>query len=360
MSPAPADIIVVGGGIAGLTIAIEQANAGRRVLLLGTARPGAASRASAGMLAAGMGFPASIAPLAVAARERYPAFLAAVHAATGIQVPLNRDGIIELASDDADVARLHGKTRPPGEWLDARALGLLEPALAGHSGGVLHPRDGAVDIGALMGALERWAELHPRITRRDATVVAIEAGEDVATARSGDGVAHAAAHVVLAGGAWVDELELPRPLPVRPVHGELLLLDARLPGRVVYGGGGYLLPRDDGVLVGATSEEVGHQVRTTSAGRDALLAIAERLAPGLSGAQVLRHWAGLRPVSADGLPILGPDPARPALSYACGYSRNGILFAPWAAAQLGRMLAGESAPALGVFSVDRFPIPASP
>jgi glycine oxidase len=118
---------------------------------------------------------------------------------------------------------------------------------------------------------------------------------------------------------------------------------------------GYLIPRAGTLLVGATSEETGFDAGTTPRGLVALRAIATRAVPVLGHAPLAEHWAGLRPITPDGLPILGLDPAVPALCYACGYSRNGILLAPWAAQRLAGLLIGESSiPALAPFGVDRF------
>jgi glycine oxidase len=125
---------------------------------------------------------------------------------------------------------------------------------------------------------------------------------------------------------------------------------------VTYGAGGYLVPRQSTVLVGATSEEAGFASVTTSRGLNDLRAIAARAIPVLAHATVVEHWAGLRPVSPDGLPIVGADPARPELFYACGFSRNGILFAPWAADHLATELAdGTRMEALAPFRIERFP-----
>ena len=117
--------------------------------------------------------------------------------------------------------------------------------------------------------------------------------------------------------------------------------------------GGYLVPRGDTVLIGATSEEAGFENETSLGGLSALRSIATRAIPALANALVVDHWAGLRPMSLDTHPILGADPESPALVYACGYSRNGILFAPWAAAQLAEILVGDPAPDLVPFAVDR-------
>ena len=142
---------------------------------------------------------------------------------------------------------------------------------------------------------------------------------------------------------------------MRPVHGELLTLNARTVRFVTYGGGGYLVPRGDTLLVGATSSESGFECSPTDGGREALLSIARGIDPTLARAAVAQHWAGLRPMSPDALPILGRDPAHPALVYACGFSRNGILLGPWSANRLARIISGDLGDdALATFSPTRF------
>lgn len=349
------DVVVAGGGVAGLCVALAAADLGLDVLLVDEGRPGAASRASAGMLAPGVGFDAGAAPLALDALGRYPAWAERLRGATGVDVALDLRGIIELAENDAELARLHAVAAAGAERLDARMLATLEPALGGHPGGVLHPGDGAVDPVRLVDALDRAVDLAPRIARVRGAVVALAPdGEGVRVATK-EGATYAGRRVVLAAGAWVGGLRgLPRPLPVRPLRGELLTLATPALRHVVHGPGGYLIPRGDALLVGATNEDAGFDAETTEAGRRALAATAGRFAPALADAPVVRHWAGLRPMSPDGLPILGADPDRPEVVYACGYSRNGILFAPWAGERIGALLAGETTAELAVFRVDRF------
>ena len=136
-----------------------------------------------------------------------------------------------------------------------------------------------------------------------------------------------------------------------------MLLDRVPIQHVTYADGGYLVPRGNTLLVGATSEETGFTNATTEDGLAWLRAIAHRAIPSLDEALVVDHWAGLRPVTPDGLPILGRDPSLHTLIYACGFSRNGILLAPWAATQLAALLAGgQTSPAFEQFTVTRFDV----
>jgi len=356
---ADADLLVLGGGIAGLTTALAAAERQMSVILIDSPRPGAASRAAAGMLApAAEEVPQAMHEAAISARDFYPAFLDALRDRTGLQVPLDRHGILQLAPD-GESDRLRANVPEGSRWLDEGAVREIEPALEGQSGALLHPVDGAVDNVALMDALERAVDLVPAIKRVAAEILSVDSDQPSALTRTRG--RFFATRLVLATGAWAAGVPgLPRRIPVRPVRGQLLRLAQCPVHHVTYGGGGYLVPRGDTLLVGATSEEAGFENETSLAGLAALRHIAARVVPSLSAALVVDHWAGLRPMSLDGHPILGPDPDSPALVYACGLSRNGILFAPWAAARLAEVLVGDQTDVLLPFRIDRPSLAGSP
>ncbi|HEX2781690.1 MAG TPA: FAD-dependent oxidoreductase, partial [Gemmatimonadaceae bacterium] len=142
------------------------------------------------------------------------------------------------------------------------------------------------------------------------------------------------------------------------IKGEIAIASGRAVRRVVFGAGGYVVPRGADLLVGATSEDAGFDAGPTAKGLATLDGIARTLlAPWPRGeARFAARYAGLRPVTPDLLPILGADPDVPALLYACGYSRNGILLAPLAAECIAALASGEG-PAfdLSPFRADRFP-----
>lgn len=347
------DVIVVGCGLAGLTTALAAADAGLRVTVLGTPLIGAASRVSAGLLAPSLdGLPAHVLACAVHARDTFPAFIEMLGERTGLAVPLDRAGIIELGSPmelDAALLRMPASTR-----LDRRELETIEPALAMHDGGVLHPSDGAVDTDSLMSAIELAADRTPAISRSAASVIAINPA--TSTVATDTGEAFASEWIVLAAGAWVAHLRgLPRAIPVRPLRGQLIRLRGTGLRHVCCGAGGYLVPRDGFVVVGATSEDVGFQPGTSADGHRLLRGSAESLVPALRDAPTVAHWSALRPMTPDGLPILGPDPGAPKLLYACGYSRNGILISPWAGERLAAHMAQSSQSAVvSPFGIERF------
>ena len=168
---ADADLLILGGGIAGLTTALAAADRQLSVILIDSPRPGAASRAAAGMLApSAEKVPQELRDAALAARDFYPAFLDALRDRTGIAVPLDRRGILELAPE-GEAERLRASIPEGSRWLDEGELRELEPALEGHPGALLHPIDGAVDNVVLMDALERAVERVPTIKRVAAEIL---------------------------------------------------------------------------------------------------------------------------------------------------------------------------------------------
>jgi glycine oxidase len=150
--------------------------------------------------------------------------------------------------------------------------------------------------------------------------------------------------VVLAAGAWAGEIALPRDVvapPVVPVRGQMVVLRGLAVARPLHGFAGYLAPRADGrVLVGSTYEHAGFDKRTTGHAVRTLLAMAEQLVPASAQAAVDHVYAGLRPGTRDGLPVLGAAPGAAGLWYACGLYRNGILLAPAVAEALAELITG--------------------
>jgi glycine oxidase len=137
--------------------------------------------------------------------------------------------------------------------------------------------------------------------------------------------------VVLAAGAWTPLIAgVGAPArAIEPLRGEMIAFGAAPLRHVTYGPDGYLIPRSDGhTIAGSTSEHAGFDADTTEAGVAAIRAGAVRCCPALADVRVDATWAGLRPMTPDALPILGPDPERERVIYACGHARNGILLAP--------------------------------
>jgi glycine oxidase len=335
-------VVIVGAGVAGLATGWRLQQQGCGVTILDRAQPGrGATWAAAGMLAvtAEMEDAAEAErALAIWSNSLWPSFAAELEQASGVPVGLTRAGALMLAADAADLEAM----RPRGEVLDAAQVAALVPGLAPAVGGLWAPDEAHVDSRVMGNALATAFLKAGGTLEPNEAVVRIEEHRGRASAVLTPYGRYAADVVLIAAGAWSSLLE---DLPIRPVKGEMIALapgDAReLPTPVIWGEGVYLVPRDGRLLVGATVQEVGFDTSLTDEARDVLRSRAERLIPAARGWRLDDHWAGLRPATPDGLPLLGPR-ALPNLFIASGQFRNGILFAPAIAEIMHDMILGET------------------
>jgi glycine oxidase len=344
-----ATVVVVGAGLIGLAIGYELARRGATVHVIDANEPGhAASWAGAGMLApyTEMVGPPAFRAFCLSSLERYPGFVADLLERGGVDARLQLDGIVETAYDEASEARL--RARPGTRWLARDELRFAEPALGPSvRGGALCEAEGQVDNRRLGRALlAASAALGVRVDAR-AGPVAVEAdSRRVLGVRGPLGFVPAGA-VVNAAGAWSGALEgVPEHarVPVTPAKGQMLALamPRGLVRRVLWVPGAYLVPRDDGrLLVGATVESAGFDVRVTARGMRLLLEAALAAAPALGDLAIAESWSGLRPASVDGLPYIGAT-SLGGYYVATGHYRNGILLTPATAELVADILEGRS------------------
>jgi glycine oxidase len=357
---AVADLVVVGGGLIGLATAAAAAERGLSVSLLTVPRPGAASRAGAGLLVPyhrGEALNREVAGFMTAGRDLYPTYVRWVEERSGVRIPLHLSGALELARSPVECAALHDAAPDDAVRLTPGEVAELEPALAPTAGGVLYPRDGAVDNVRLSDALGSIVEHHAGVHVVSEAAIRIEIGSTAPAVIGVSGARLQAGRIVLAAGAWTGAIAgLPRPIPVRPLRGQICTVRTAPLRHVVIGADAYMVSRKgDRTLVGSTMEEVGFDAATTTAAIDRLRHGAVAACPALRGQPVLEAWSGLRPATPDLLPILGPDPDYPSLIYACGHSRNGILLAPITAAITSAVAAGDDPTwDLSPFSIGRF------
>jgi glycine oxidase len=351
------DVIVAGGGVIGLCSALAVAERKMDVLLISEPSPGEASRAAAGMLAPSVErASAETDAFGIAARDRYPSYLDFLRDLTGLSVPLNRLGILQIALSEKGIKGLRRSAGPESSWLDREELSRLEPALSHALGAVFNPLDGCVDNVALVDALSAAVAKDPRITFRPARVASVSRTSGGVSAMTADGEIISAERVVIAAGAWSSAIVGARfAQAVTPARGQLIAFENAGLSRVVYGPRGYLVPRDDTVIGGSTMERTGFDASTTEAGIAKVTGAAGEICPPLSSRKIVRAWAGLRPVTPDLRPIIGPDPEFPEVIYACGHGRNGILMAPLTGDLVADLVTGSPLPHdLVQFRPDRF------
>lgn len=354
MQPTP-DVIVIGGGAVGAACARALALGGAKVTLLQRPEtPGEGWRAAAGMLAAQIeaGPDDPIFNLALAGRAFYRRHAAALAEGTGIDIGLTETGILQIARTEADVVAGKAKVawqRQQGhraDWLAAEEVQEGWPWLEPGLGGFWSPEDGALDPHRLVQAFRADAERLGARIEAD-TAIGLDHRSGVLIGVQGERDRYRAGAVVIAGGAWAGRLaHLPRPVSVEPVRGQMAAFPwpAGVPGTIVYGERCYLLRRGDEMLVGATMEHAGFDVEVTADALDDLTRRVAQLYPRVIAGTPLRTWAGLRPGTPDGLPILGPEPRLRGLWYATGHGRNGILLAGVTGDIIAQGLAGEPFP----------------
>lgn len=359
------EVVVAGGGVIGAACARALAARGLQVTVCEPGPdPAAASPASAGMLAAQVELgDDELRALGVRGRELYDSLALALRESTGIDIGLWRDGIASLALDDASAAALRAavaRQRQAGlrcDWLEPADVAARVPGAAPCRGALFAPEDGAVDPSALTRAL--LADARARgVTILPAAVDAVTRSADRVTGVRTTAGPVRARHVVIAAGAWSPMIRgLPRPLPIAPVRGQMAATSwpAGTPRAIVYADHGYVLARGADAVLGSTMEDVGFDARVTEQGIAGIRSGAIRLFPALAQRPITRVWAGLRPVTPDGKPILGADPVLGGLWYATGHGRNGILLAGISGEIVGDLVAtGTSAVDIAFLGPQRF------
>ena len=281
-------VVIIGGGVIGLSVAWHLLPHAR-VTVVDVPKPGAASPASAGMLApfAEAKAPGPMLDLGVASLRLWPSF------AEQLGVTLHGPGMLRIGANDAIV-----------QW--ARAHGFVAEVV---DGGVFTPDEKNVDPPELLGALRREVHIVHEPVEGDVTI--------------------------LAKGAWTEPWSF-------PVRGQIIALKSNAIDTTIYAPDVYLIPRNGRVIVGATEEHVGFELGTPAAG--ALHAKAAALVPALRDAEIVDAWCGFRPGSKDGLPTIGRVDARTFV--ATGHFRNGILLAPITGKLLAEMIVTGNTPEL--------------
>jgi D-amino-acid dehydrogenase len=377
------DVIVIGGGVVGSSAAYRLARAGANVALVDAELDGQATAAGAGIISPGTAMtstdrvPAGFLPLAFGSGRYYSELHHQLaedgETDTGYAVV----GSLVVAADEAEARRLtllerHIAARraagAPGigevSRLDARAARELFPPLAEQVVGVIHVGGTArVDGRLLRGALRRAAQKRgARLLRGQASLV--HQGDRVAGVRV-NGEVLATGSVVIATGAWTSALlgALRLKLPIQPERGQIIHFEVpgadtgHWPVIIGFHHAGYVVSFPTSrVAAGATREPgAGQEVRVTARGVQEILTQALRLAPGLADATLREVRVGIRPVTPDLLPIIGPVPGLRNAYLCAGHGHHGLLMGPYSGALIAD-LALDRAPDLDLapFAAERF------
>lgn len=360
------DVAVLGGGVIGCAVARELARAGLRVALYERGRIGGeASGAAAGMLGVqGETADDVMLRLGLESRRLYPELLGALRRETGMTVEFWRQGTLYLAFSGGDAARLRERQAlqqaagVASDSLTPRQILALEPQVNRRVRmGALFPLDARVDSVALTQALARAAAAAGCALRQgeDVKSVVAEHGRIAGVLTTSGRVACGA--VVNTMGAWAGHVRGTTALPIRPVRGQIAVVQATRPPfrHAVYSSRGYAVARRDGrILLGSTYEGVGFDKHVTAGGLATIIGAALELSPALGSLPLSDAWAGLRPATTDGRPIIGADPAVQGYYIATGHYRNGILLAPLTARMVAALVRGEPHPWQALLGVERF------
>jgi glycine oxidase len=363
------DVLVVGGGVIGCSIAWRLAQSGIKVTVIERGQVGCeASRAAAGMLSP-QGQAGSSGPffdLCLRSRAMYRVFANELTEASGVDIEYKDEGTLFVVVEDED----QDETTRWASWQLEAGLALelisvddlrkLEPAVTqSATRAIFLPEEHQVENRRLMDALavatkRAGVEL---IEGAEVTALATDRGKVTGVVCGGEH--RRAGMVVVAAGTWSSQLLEPLGLNVRitPARGQMIAVRSHaFPlNRVLHSSKVYVVPRRDGrLLIGATVEYAGFHKAVTAAATRHLLSAALELVPSLAELDIVDMWSGLRPDTNDHLPIMGPSGVDNLL-LATGHFRNGILLAPITADLIaGTLLSGEEPEALRTFSLERF------
>jgi glycine oxidase len=339
------DVVVVGGGIIGGSIAFALSQRNLRVAVLDRQEfVREASWAAAGMLSPAPDCPSAIplVPLGRASLAMYANFIAHVEEASQLPTGYRAGGTLEvLFHGEAErelstLVALHHGLGLACEPLPLEEAAEMEPALGRDArAAAFLPGEASVNNRSLSTAVIAAAKADGAAPFPGVEVITlVKDGNRCTGVRTAGSDTFVAGHVVLAAGCWTSQISDAAPYaPTRPVRGQMVaLLNFGKPIRhVLRSEHGYIVPRDQGnpqkLVAGSTLENAGYEKAVTSGGIEQILSAVNELAPSLACAEIVETWSGLRPGTPDQLPVLGPTDVE-GLLMATGHYRNGILLAP--------------------------------
>lgn len=345
-------VVIVGGGVIGLLTAFNLASEAEHVTLLDRSGLGLESSWAGGGIVSPLypwRYSSAVTALAHWSQDFYPQLAEHLFAQTGIDPEVHTTGLFWLDLDDErEALEWAARENRPLSAVDISAVHDAVPVLGeGYSSAIYMAKVANVRNPRLVKSLKAALMAMPNVTLIEQCEVLgfVRDGERVqgVSTANGDILAD---EVVLTAGAWSGELlkTLGLELPVEPVKGQMILYKCAadfLPSMVL-AKGRYAIPRRDGhILIGSTLEHEGFDKTPTDVALASLKASAVELIPALADADVVGHWAGLRPGSPEGIPYIGSLSGFDGLWLNCGHYRNGLVLAPASCQLLADLLLGR-------------------
>jgi glycine oxidase len=364
------DIAIIGGGIIGCAIAYNLRKAGAEVTLLERGEIGReASSAAAGLLAplGPLPGPGPLADLLLASFAMFPTLVPELEEASGLDLGYERTGSLRTVRNPKRVPNLQKRLdawKPLGlemHWLSGDEARKLEPLLSPDiSAAIYVPEESHIQASTLVNAFARAASNAGATIRNHTDVIGLQRDcHRITGVRTEQDEIITCNHLILATGAWAgcyDEW-LDMTLPVEPLRGQILAYQQPITSirHIIFGEAAYLAPKGNSVIVGATKEEVGFDTSITVQGQSWLIETATRLVPSLNQSSIERAWAGLRPKTPDGWPILGPAPRWENVTLATGHNSIGTILSAITGQMIAECVIRKYVPdIIRPFSVTRF------
>jgi glycine oxidase len=345
-------ILIIGGGAIGLLTALDLAPHVGSITLLDRSEAGRESSWAGGGIVSPLypwRYSAAVTALAHWSQDFYPQLAAQLRGRTGIDPEVHVTGLYWLdLEDEAQALDWAKSVQRPLRSVAMEAVYRQVPVLGGGYERAVHMADVAnVRNPRLVKSLKAALDALPNVEIREHCAVTgfIREGDNISGVHTEQGDLQAD-QVVLTAGAWSGDLlrTLGIDLPVEPVKGQMILFkcaDDFLPSMILAKGRYAIARRDGHILVGSTLEHEGFDKTPTQPALASLKASAIELLPALKEAEVVGHWAGLRPGSPDGIPFIGPVPGQEGLWLNCGHYRNGLVLAPASCRLFADLLLGR-------------------
>ncbi len=371
-------LLIVGGGVIGLSAAFECARRGFRITVLERGDCGGqASGAAAGMLAPfseNVEGPDDFFRLCLDSLRLYPEWQAEVKHISGADFEYSKSGSLYAVSHEADLLGLEARRAwqksfgATPDIVEGEALSRLEPKLGPDvKAALFHPEESHVYAPDYVRSLEHACrKLGVEIRERLGELRITGMQEGALRVTDEAGTVYEADRYIICTGAWAGLFGVYTELniPIYPIRGQICAY--RLPEdapvrHIVFGSQGYVVPKANGTLVCGASEDIaGFDTSVTENGISRLLRWNHRLLPFLSGLEPHHKWAGLRPATQDGYPLLGPLARNERIVFAGGHYRNGILLSPATGHAVADLIEGRTPRTpLDRFAPERFTLSSS-